>query len=116
MLTGPRRPRAIRIDKGSEFYNRILQQYLKDQEIKICLCLERDESKCRETMQRDQTDAEKTNLSILIFFIHLQKHRYIDILQDVVQSINKTPNRALNGRTPASVTKENEDEVRFDAY
>lgn len=34
----------------------------------------------------------------------------------MVQSINKTPNRALNGRTPASVTKENEDEVRFDAY
>lgn len=34
----------------------------------------------------------------------------------MVQSINKTPNRALNGRTPASVTKENEDEVRLDAY
>lgn len=50
------------------------------------------------------------------YFTHLQKHRYIDILQDVVQSINKTPNRALNGRTPASVTKENEDEMRLDAY
>lgn len=60
VLTGPRRPRTIRTDKGSEFYNRFLQQYLKDQEI-IILCLERDESQlCREI----HTDAEKTNLSI----------------------------------------------------
>ncbi|XP_061190400.1 uncharacterized protein LOC133198308 [Saccostrea echinata] len=40
----------------------------------------------------------------------------MDILQDVVQSINDTPNRSLNGRTPASVTKANEEEVRLDAY
>lgn len=37
-------------------------------------------------------------------------------MQDVVRSINHTPNRSLNGRKPASVTKENEDEVRLDAY
>lgn len=34
----------------------------------------------------------------------------------MVQSINKRPNRALNGRTPASVTRGNEEEVRLDAY
>lgn len=40
----------------------------------------------------------------------------MDILQDVVRSINDTPNRSLNGRTPSSVTRENEEEVRLDAY
>lgn len=34
----------------------------------------------------------------------------------MVQSINDTPNRSLNERTPSSVTPENEDEVRLDAY
>lgn len=56
------------------------------------------------------------NKRIYRYFTHLQTHSYINVLQDVVQSINKIPNRALNGRTPASVTKENEDEVRLDAY
>ncbi|KAK3106857.1 hypothetical protein FSP39_001501 [Pinctada imbricata] len=36
--------------------------------------------------------------------------------RDVVQSINNTPNRSLNGRTPASVNKDNEEEVRLDSY
>nr|XP_034315977.1 uncharacterized protein LOC117685641 [Crassostrea gigas] len=34
----------------------------------------------------------------------------------MVNSINETPNRSLNGRTPASVNAENESEVRLDAY
>ena len=38
------------------------------------------------------------------------------ILQDVVKSINDTPNRSLRGRAPASVNPENEEEVRLDAY
>jgi hypothetical protein len=40
----------------------------------------------------------------------------VDILQDVVKSINETLNRSLDGRTAASVTRENEDEMRLDAY
>lgn len=110
VLTGPRRPRAIRTDKGSEFYNRFLQQYLKDQEIKIFYALNETRANYAERY------IQRLKKRIYRYFTHLQKHRYIDILQDVVQSINKTANRALNGRTPASVTKENEDEVRFDAY
>ena len=50
------------------------------------------------------------------YFTHLQKYRYLDILQDVVRSVNDTPNRSLNGRAPSSVTRENEEEVRLDAY
>lgn len=39
VLSGPRQPKAIRTDKGSEFYNRYLQQYLREQNIKICYAL-----------------------------------------------------------------------------
>ena len=38
------------------------------------------------------------------------------ILQDVVESINDTPNRSLRGRAPAFVNPKNEEEVRLDAY
>ena len=47
---------------------------------------------------------------------HQQSYKYVTILQDVVDSINHTPNRALNGRTPASVNNNNKSEVRLDAY
>lgn len=110
LLQGPRRPKAIRTDKGSEFYNRYLQQYLRDQHIKIFYAL--NETKANFAERYIQTLKKR----LYRYFTHLQKHKYLNILQDVVQSINDTPNRSLNGRTPASVTPENEDEVRLDAY
>lgn len=110
LLQGPRRPKAIRTDKGSEFYNRYLQQYLRDQHIKIFYAL--NETKANFAERYIQTLKKR----LYRYFTHLQKHKYLNILQDVVQSINDTHNRSLNGRTPASVTPENEDEVRLDAY
>jgi hypothetical protein len=110
VLDGPRRPRAIRTDKGSEFYNRYLKQYLGERGIKIFYAL--NETKANFAEWYIQTLKKR----MYRYFTHLQKNRYVDILQDVVKSINETPNRSLNGRTPASVTREKEDEVRLDAY
>lgn len=39
ILSGQRRPKAIRPDKGSEFYNRYLQKYMTEQDIKIFYAL-----------------------------------------------------------------------------
>lgn len=39
ILSGPRRPKVIRTDKGSEFYNRYLQKYMREQDIKIIYAL-----------------------------------------------------------------------------
>ncbi|XP_061170272.1 uncharacterized protein LOC133179560 [Saccostrea echinata] len=103
-------PKAIRTDKGSEFYNRYLQQYLKEQGIKIFYAL--NETKANFAERYIQTLKKRLHR----YFTHVQKYKYLDILQDVVRSINHTPNRSLNGRTPASVNKENEEEVRLDAY
>jgi hypothetical protein len=110
VLAGTRRPKAVRTDKGSEFYNRYLQQYLKEQNIKIFYAL--NETKANFAERYIQTLKKR----LYRYFTHLQKYEYLSILQDVVRSINDTPNRSLNGRTPSSVTHENEDEVRLDAY
>lgn len=110
ILRDPRRPKAIRTDKGSEFYNRYLQQYLREQDIKIFYAL--NETKANFAERYIQTLKKR----LYRYFTHLQKYKYLDILQDVVRSINDTPNRSLNGRTPSSVTRENEEEVRLDAY
>jgi len=45
-----------------------------------------------------------------------QTYRYIDVLQDIVHSYNNTPHQSLGGVTPASVTKQNEDEIRYIQY
>jgi hypothetical protein len=110
VFAGPRRPRAIRTDKGSEFYNRYLKQFLRDREIKIFYAL--NETKANFAERYIQTLKKR----LYRYFTHLQKYRYVDILQDVVKSINETLNHSLNGRTPASVTRENKDEMRLDAY
>lgn len=49
-------------------------------------------------------------------FTHNQSYEFLSKLQAVTDSINKTPSRPLGGITPASVTKENEEEIRYRAY
>lgn len=110
ILDGPRQPKAIRTDKGTEFYNRYLKRYLKEKGIKIFYAL--NETKANFAERYIQTLKKR----LYRYFTHTQKHKYTDILQDMVNSINETPNRSLNGRTPASVNTENESEVRLDAY
>ncbi|XP_061167375.1 uncharacterized protein LOC133176237 [Saccostrea echinata] len=110
ILAGSRRPKALRTDKGTEFYNRYLKQYLKEKSIKIFYAL--NETKANFAERYIQTLKKR----LYRYFTFKQRHEYMNVLQDVVTSINNTPNRSLNGRTPASVNKENEAEVRLDAY
>lgn len=39
VLNDPRQPKAIRTDKGSEFYNQFLKRYFKEKGIKIAYAL-----------------------------------------------------------------------------
>ena len=110
VLKGPRQPKAIRTDKGSEFNNRYFKQFVEERKIKLFYAL--NETKANFAERYIQTLKKR----LYRYFTHVQKLRYLSILQDVVHSINETPNRSLNGRTPASVNPENEEEVRLDAY
>ena len=51
------------------------------------------------------------------YLMNSQSFRYLDVLSDIVQSYNMRPHRSLGGtHTPATVTTENANEVRLDAY
>ncbi|KAK3104718.1 hypothetical protein FSP39_008545 [Pinctada imbricata] len=110
ILKCPRRPKSIRTDKGSEFTNKALQQYFKKEKNKIFYAL--NETKANYAERYIQTLKKR----LYRLFTHFQKYEYKDILQEMVKSINETPNRSINGHTPASITSKNEEEVRLDAY
>lgn len=50
------------------------------------------------------------------YFMENQTYKYVDDLKKLVESYNKTPHQSLAGATPASVTKTNEDEMRYIQY
>lgn len=50
------------------------------------------------------------------YFLKNRTYRYVDVLQDLVTSYNKRTHRSLGKRAPATVTKENADEVRLISY
>ncbi|KAK3086722.1 hypothetical protein FSP39_022498 [Pinctada imbricata] len=110
ILSGSRKPKSIRTDKGSEFINKKLGRYFKEKNIKLFHA--QNETKANYAERYIQTLKKR----LYRYITHFQKYKYLNILQDVVQSINNTPNRSLNGRTPASVNKDNEEEVRLDSY
>ena len=98
-----RTPEKLRTDKGSEFVNRWVKNYLKSQGIDFF------------TTQNTETKASFVERVIRTFRAKLfryftQKHtyRYIDHLQDLVYNYNITPHRSLNNESPISVNGKNE--------
>ena len=84
VLKGDRRPKAVRTDKGSEFYNRYFKQFLEERRIKLFYAL--NETKAHFAGRYIQTLKKR----LYRYFTHVQKHKYMHILQDLV---NDTPNR-----------------------
>ena len=110
ILNKGRSPQSVTSDRGAEFYNKYMKAFLAKKKIHIYYTL--NETKANYAERYIQTLRNR----LVRMMTHQQSFKYVTILQDVVDSINHTPNRALNGRTPASVNKNNESEVRLDAY
>ena len=109
ILAEGRRPHSIRADGGREFQNRTVKAFLAEQGIHIF-------STYNDTQANYAERAIKTIKSKLYrYLISRNTLRYIDVLQDLVKSYNNTKHSSL-GRTPASVNKGNESEVRYDQY
>ena len=110
ILAGPRKPRMMRSDRGMEFRSKEVNKYLLEQDIHHFYALN-TEIKAGYAERLVKTIKHK-------LFRYLLKHntnRYIDILQQTVRSYNHTPHRSL-GRSPASITTQNEDESRLEQY
>lgn len=107
---GDRRPKTIRFDQGGEFKSNV-KKYLKTEKIHVFYT---------HNSQIKSNYAERVikNLKARIYsyFMENQTYKYIDVLQKLVHSYNNTPHESLGGATPASVTKTNEDEMRYIQY
>ena len=91
-------PKKIWADKGTEFYNQILKQYLKKQNIDLYST--ENEEKCSVIERWNRTI--KTQL--WKYFTANGTHRYIDILQPLIDKYNSTKHRSI-GFTPLDARK-----------
>jgi transposase-like protein len=104
-----RKPLKLQTDKGTEFTNAEFQALLKrndihfftlNSELKACV-VERWNRTIKERMWR--------------YFTHKNTFRYIEILQSIIDSYNSSWHSSIH-TSPASVTLENEDEIRKILY
>ncbi|EGT43059.1 hypothetical protein CAEBREN_08616 [Caenorhabditis brenneri] len=89
-------PMIIYSDDGKEFYNTQVRTLLDDNHVK--LVSPKSELKCAVVERANRT--LKTRLAK--YMTHKYKHRYIDVLQQVVKGINNTINRGI-GKKPVDV-------------
>lgn len=97
-----RKPVRLRVDKGSEFVNRWVKQYLKDNNIRLFTTQNPPKANYVERVQRT------IKLLLWRYLRYKRNYRYIDHLQQLVDNYNETPHRSLNYTAPKDVTKLNE--------
>ena len=97
-----RKPITIQGDKGKEFLNSKFQGFLSDNKIAF-FSTENDDIKASIVERFNRTLKEK----MWRYFTYTRKKKYIDKLQDFVNSYNSSIHRTI-GMKPKDVSKENE--------
>ena len=110
LLSGERRPKVIRKDKGKEFNNKEVSKFLKDKGIHH-FNTENTETKANYVERVIKTLKHK----LYRYFIKKRTQRYVDVLPEIVRGYNHTVHSSL-GRTPASVDPATESESRYEQY
>lgn len=96
---------TLRSDRGGEFKNRQLLNYLKNEGVRIFFANQNSKASIAERVIRTIRGR------LYRYFQKERTHRYVDVLSDVVENYNSTPHRSLHGLSPNEVTKENEADV-----
>lgn len=99
-----RQPRKLRSDSGKEFLNKQFQQFLKAK--KIIFFTSNNETKAAIVERFNRTLRSK----MWRYFTATRQERYIDVLQDLVNSYNRTPHSST-GYAPADVNVMNGETV-----
>ena len=99
-----RKPRKLRTDKGKEFLNRPFQQFLKEHN--VLFFTSNNETKCAMVERFNRTLQQK----LWRYFTATRRDRYLDVLQDVVDSYNRSVHRTT-GYAPADVNVMNAETV-----
>lgn len=105
-----RKPDTLRTDKGSEFKNRWVKTFLKKEGVHTIYTQNETKANYAERVIRTMKNM------MYSYFLKNRTYRYVDVLQDLVTSYIQRPHRSLGKRAPATVTKENADEVRLISY
>lgn len=104
ILAQGRKPNLLRTDQGMEFRNEMIKKLFKNKGIHHFVT--ENEVKANYAERAIKTIKGR----IFKYFTKKQTHKYIDVLQDIVYSYNRTFHRSIQ-MTPLEVNKDNEDEV-----
>ena len=104
-----RKPKKIHADQGSEFFNKECDKYLKN--IGVKLYYTNSEMKASVVERFNRTLKER----MWRYFTFSKDYKYIDILNDLIDSYNNTFHRSIKC-TPNSVKKENSSKVYLNLY
>ena len=105
-----KKPHLIRFDQGGEFKSEV-KKTLKMEGVHFFYTLN---SQIKANYAERVIKTLKNR--IYSYFMENQSYRYINVLQKLVNSYNNTPHESLDNATPASVSKKNEDEIRYIQY
>lgn len=96
-----RQPVSLASDKGKEFYNSIVKNYLSEKEINH-FSTENSDIKCSVAERAIRTIKQK----IWRYFTYTGHNNYINVLQDIASSYNESVHRSI-GMQPSKVTDKN---------
>ena len=105
-----RKPAKLQTDKGKEFLNATFQRRLADLGIQFYIS-QNEDIKASVVERFNRTFKTK----MWKYFTHRNTARYLDILDDLLYSYNRTRHRTI-GCAPIEVTKENESSIRERMY
>ena len=103
-------PTHLQTDKGTEFLNKNFQLLLHENDIAFYTS-ENDDIKASVVERFNRTIKTK----MWKYFTYKNTYRYLDVLQDLVDSYNNTYHRSI-GMTPNQVSSENEEFIRERLY
>ena len=105
-----RKPFKLQTDKGKEFLNATFQRRLAELQIQFYVS-QNDDIKASVVERFNRTFKTK----MWKYFTHKSTARYVDVLDDLLHSYNRTRHRTI-GCAPIEVTKENESAIRERMY
>ena len=109
ILESDRKPEKIQTDQGTEFFNEHFKELMKKEEIHLYNTYNETKASVVERVIRTL----KTRM--WRYFTAKKTMRYIDILQDLVDSYNRSKHRSIQ-KKPINVTQKNEREVWHTLY
>jgi transposase InsO family protein len=102
-------PKKIHTDQGSEFINKYASEFFEKLGIKIYFI--NSETKAAVVERFNRTIKER----MWRFFTYSNSRRYIDILDDLIQSYNNSYHRSIKTK-PCLVNKDNENKIFSNLY